>query len=202
MISFQIRLMGATSLLLLTIMLNYSKQGWLRSVATHWLWSSTPTSYQVATKKSQIHRICKPPAQQIWCQKSSDASLLQNPIHQVVPKIEGFNMFQRFFHNQNNENRLWNTPTASSILVTSNGFTSNHWDILDSYPFSSWWFFTQPTNPSEKNMRKSNWVHLSQKKIRVDNKKYFVWNHHLAFTFLPIYSSTTLKILATHPTIK
>ena len=111
MISFQIRLMGATSLLLLTIMLNYSKQGWLRSVATHWLWSSTPTSYQVATKKSQIHRICRPPAQQIWCQKSSDASNFTKPHPSgCAKKFKVSICFNVSFTTKINENRLWNTP--------------------------------------------------------------------------------------------
>ena len=164
MISFQIRLMGATSLLLLTIMLNYSKQGWLRSVATHWLSSSTPTSYQVATKKSQIHRICRPPAQQIWCQKSSDASNFTKPHPSgCAKKSKVSRCFNVSFTTKINENRLWNTP-ASSILVTSNGFTSNHWGYFGSLPILQLVVFHPTNQPIWKNMRKSNWLHLSQKK--------------------------------------
>lgn len=152
MISFQIRLMGATSLLLLKIMLNYSKQGWLRSVATHWLWSSTPTSYQVATKKSQIHRICRPPAQQSGARNHQMHHFYKTPSIRLCQKVQGFNMFQRLFHSQNQRKPGCETPQRPHrSLSPPTASPQTFWDILDPYPFSSWWVFHPTNQPIWKN---------------------------------------------------
>ena len=116
------------------------KRGWLRPVATHWLWSSTPTSYQVATKKSQIHRICKPPAQQIWCQKSSDASNFTKPHPSGCAKFQYVSTFlsqpksTKTGCETPGPHRSLSPPTASPQTI----------GIFGS-PFSSWWVF-HPTN--------------------------------------------------------